>query len=70
MKSRPTGNDSLNAGHAYLVSGNIQHAVALYRQSRKILGTEAFEAEFEKDRSILIGRGIQEQDIPLILDLI
>ena len=70
MKARPTGNDSLNAGHAYLVSGNIQHAVALYRQSRKILGAEAFEAEFEKDRPILIGRGIQEQDIPLILDLI
>ena len=70
MKARPTGNDSLNAGHAYLVSGNIQHAVALYRQSRKLLGAEAFEAEFEKDRPILIGRGIQEQDIPLILDLI
>ena len=70
LKAKPTGNDCLNAGHAYFVDGNIQHAVSLYRQSRKALGNEQFEAEFEKDRPILIEKGISEQDIPLLLDLL
>ena len=70
LNAKPTGNDCLNAGHAYFVDGNIQRAVSLYRQSRKTLGTEQFETEFEKDRSILIEKGISEQDIPLLLDLI
>ena len=67
---KPTGNDCLNAGHAYFVDGNVQHAVSLYRKSRKLLGTEQFETEFEKDRPILIEKGISEQDIPLLLDLL
>ncbi|MBO4723730.1 MAG: tetratricopeptide repeat protein [Bacteroidaceae bacterium] len=70
LKTKPTGNDCLNAGHAYFVDGNIQHAVSLYRQSRKVLGLEQFESEFEKDRPILIEKGISEQDIPLLLDLL
>ena len=70
VKAKPTGNDCLNAGHAYFVDGNIQHAVSLYRQSRKALGAEQFETEFEKDRPILIEKGISEQDIPLLLDLL
>ena len=67
---KPTGNDCLNAGHAFFVNGNIQRAVSLYRQSRKMLGDEQFEAEFEKDRPILLEKGISKQDIPLLLDLI
>ena len=70
MAGKPTGNDCLNAGHAHFVAGNIQMAVSLYRQSRKTLGAEQFEAEFEKDRPILIEKGISQQDIPLLLDLI
>jgi tetratricopeptide (TPR) repeat protein len=70
LKAKPTGIDCLNAGHAYFVDGNIQHAVSLYRQSRKALGQEQFDAEFEKDRPILIEKGISEQDIPLLLDLL
>ena len=70
LAGKPTGNDCLNAGHAYFVSRNIQRAVSLYRQSRKILGTEQFDADFEKDHPILIQKGISEQDIPLLLDLI
>jgi len=70
LKAKPTGNDCLNAGHAYFVDNNIQHAVSLYRQSRKMLGDGQFESEFEKDRPILIEKGISEQDIPLILDLL
>ena len=70
LKTKPTGNDCLNAGHAYFVDGNIQHAVSLYRQSRKALGQEQFDKEFLKDQPLLIERGISEMDIPLLLDLI
>ena len=70
LKTKPTGNDCLNAGHAYFVDGNIQHAVSLYRQSRKMMGEELFDKEFQKDQPLLIERGISEMDIPLLLDLI
>ena len=70
LKSKPTGNDCLNAGHAYLVDGHIQHAVSLYRQSRKMLGAEQFDKEFLKDQPLLVERGIAPTDIPLLLDLI
>jgi tetratricopeptide (TPR) repeat protein len=70
LDTKPTGNDCLNAGHAYFVEGDIQRAVSLYRQSRKSLGAEQFEKEFQKDEPLLVERGISESDIPLLLDLI
>ena len=70
ISGKPTGNDCLNAGHVHFVDGNIQRAVALYRQSRKALGAEQFETEFKKDLPILIKKGVSRQDIPLLLDLI
>ena len=70
IASKPTGNDCLNAGHAYLVEGNIQRAVYLYRQSCDLIGKEAFETEFDKDRPILTAKGISQDDFPLLLDLI
>ena len=70
LKSKPTGNDCLNAGHAFLADGNIQMAVSMYRQSRKMLGAEQFDREFHKDEPLLTERGISEMDIPLLLDLI
>ena len=70
LAAKPTGNDCLNAGHTWLADGDIQRAVSLYRQSRDKLGVETFESEFDKDRAILIEKGIREQDFPLLLDLI
>ena len=70
MASDPSGTDCLNAGHVYWTMGNVQHAAALYRRSASILGRERFEEEFEKDRAILIEKGISDQDFPLMLDLI
>ena len=70
IKAKPTGNDYLNAGHAYLADGNIQMAVSMYRQSRKMLGAEQFDKEFHKDEPLLTERGISGTDIPLLLDLI
>ena len=70
LDNKPTGNDCLNAGHAYFVDGDIQRAVSLYRQSRKSLGAEQFEKEFRKDEPLLLERGVSQSDIPLLLDLI
>ena len=70
LKAKPTGIDYLNSGHAWFVDKNIQHAVSLYRQSRKMLGAEQFDKEFQKDQPLLTERGISPMDIPLLLDLI
>ena len=70
LAGKPSANDCINAGHVYLVSHNIQRAVSLYRQCGNMMGKDEFEAEFHKDCAILKGKGISEQDFPLILDLI
>ena len=70
LAGKPSANDCLNAGHAYLVSHNIQRAVSLYRQCGSIMGKDEFEAEFNRDRAVLKCKGISDQDFPLILDLI
>ena len=70
LSNKPSANDCLNAGHAYLIYHNIQRAVSLYRQCQSIMGKDEFEAEFDKDRAILVSKGISEQDLPLLLDLI
>ena len=70
LACKPSANDCLNAGHVYLINHNIQRAVSLYRQCGIMMGKDEFEAEFNKDRTILMSKGISEQDFPLILDLI
>ena len=70
LSNKPSANDCLNAGHAYLIYHNIQRAVSLYRQCQSIMGKDEFESEFDKDRAVLISKGISEQDLPLLLDLI
>lgn len=70
LAAKPTGNDYLNAGHAYLAIGQVDKAVSLYRQSRDITGLKLFETEFNKDRSILIDKGVCPRDLPLLLDLV
>ena len=70
LAGKPSANDCLNAGHVYLINHNIQRAVSLYRQCGIMMGKDEFEAEFNKDRTILMSKGISEQDFPLILDLI
>ena len=70
LAAKPTANDCLNAGHVYFVTGDILRTVSLYRQCISKMGKEAFDTEFNKDRETLISKGIHEQDIPLLLDLI
>lgn len=66
----PTGLDCLNAAHVQWVTGNVPHAVELYRRSMGLLGRERFMEEFAKDSPLLVAKGISESDIPLLLDSI
>lgn len=71
LAERPLPTDYLNAGHVAWVSGLLEQAVEYYSKAI-ILGNsrETFLEMFEKDQDILIRKGIAEEDIPLVLDMI
>jgi tetratricopeptide (TPR) repeat protein len=67
----PIAADYLNAGHTAWKLGNLESAVAFYRQALLLCDSrEAFIELFEKDRPSLLAQGICEEDIPLVLDMI
>lgn len=67
----PIAADYLNAGHTAWKLGNLESAVAFYRQALLLCDSrEAFIELFEKDRPSLLAQGICEEDMPLVLDMI
>lgn len=63
--------DYLNAGHVAWVSGKIEKAIDFYTRSKDMSeNKEVFLAMFKKDQNYLIQKGIAEDDIPLMLDLL
>lgn len=71
LKKAPQAPDFMNAGHLALCTGDLEKAIEMYTQSIKALqGRQAFITLFNKDRDILIRQGINEDDIPLIIDLL
>jgi tetratricopeptide (TPR) repeat protein len=62
--------DYINYGHLQWALGNKKDAVELYVQSLRDLNFEMddFLKTMEDDRSILVGNGINQKDIPLMLD--
>ena len=71
MAQKPLPMDYLNAGHVAWVSGDIEKALSYYTRSKDMSGTkDAFLEMFNKDKSYLIQKGISEDDIPLMLDLL
>jgi len=62
--------DYINYGHLQWALGNKKDAVELYLQSLRDLNFEMadFLKTMEDDRSILIQNGINQKDIPLMLD--
>lgn len=63
--------DYLNAGHVEWAAGNInmaaqRYAIALAMSEKP----EIFLNLFNKDKEVLLGQGIKEKDIPLMMDLI
>lgn len=63
--------DYLNAGHVALRLGNMEKAAELYGKAASESGNrETFLDIFDKDKETLIKLGIDENDIPLIRDLV
>ncbi|OAV69983.1 putative O-linked N-acetylglucosamine transferase, SPINDLY family [Bacteroidales bacterium Barb4] len=65
----PAMQDYLNAGHAEWALQHIREALAYYRQSAETAGDFAkFRRQFERDIPALLLAGINEEEIPLMLD--
>ena len=68
---KPIATDYLNAGHVALRLGNMEKAAELYGKATSESGNrETFLDMFDKDKETLIKLGIDENDIPLIRDLV
>lgn len=68
---KPLAVDNLNAAHVTWVTGNIEQAATLYSQARAACeNREQFMEMFDKDRQLLCDKGINPDDIPLMLDLL
>ncbi|MCP4311812.1 MAG: tetratricopeptide repeat protein [Bacteroidetes bacterium] len=67
---KPGYYDYINFGHVQWAIGNKRDAIELYIQSLRDLQFEMedFLKTMEEDRSLLIGNGINEKDIQLMLD--
>lgn len=68
---QPNASDYLNAGHLCWSSDNIEDAIKLYSRSIEISkDKQEFLNMFYKDTMYLTMQGINEDDIPLMLDLL
>ena len=68
---KPIATDYLNAGHVALRLGDMEKAAELYGKAASESGNrEPFLDMFDKDKDTLIKLGIDENDIPLIRDLV
>jgi Tfp pilus assembly protein PilF len=71
LRHKPQAPDYMNAGHVAWIMGNMERTIELYKKSvESIHGRQQFISIFNKDKSILIQKGIDKNDIPLMLDLI
>ncbi len=70
LEKEPTRHDYLNAGHVEWALGNKNKAIKRYQHAiRHGFGTfQSFLISFEADKSYLLKNGIDEDDIPLLLD--
>ena len=71
LELKPIVTDFLNAGHVAWKLGNLEKTTKLYRKAAIESGSrETFLEMFDKDKKTLIKQGIDEKDMPLMLDLI
>ena len=70
FEGKPGYYDYINYGHLQWALGNKRDAVELYAQSLRDLNFEMedFLKTMQDDRSILVENGINQKDIPLMLD--
>lgn len=71
LELKPIATDFLNAGHVAWKLGNLEKVAELYGKAAAESGSkETFLEIFEKDKEMLIKQGIDEKDMPLMMDLV
>ena len=70
LKEKPSAQDYLNAGHTEWVLQNLKGALEYYRQAvvAESNNYNKFLKQFSQDKPDLIQAGIEEDEIPLMLD--
>ncbi|MBO8437336.1 MAG: tetratricopeptide repeat protein [Bacteroidetes bacterium] len=70
LSATPTSEDYLNAGHVALVTKQFRKAVELYKKSKDALkdDTGKFYKSFAQDKEILQKRGVEDEEIAIMLD--
>lgn len=70
-EGKPTWNAILNYGHLKLVTGRVAEAVDMYRRALDASGDrDSFVEQMRTDAHYLTGRGVDERDLPLIIDAV
>ncbi|MBK7132882.1 MAG: tetratricopeptide repeat protein [Bacteroidales bacterium] len=69
-ESKLTAHDFINKGHLALCKGEKKEAIALYRQSiiSGEISKDQFMSIFSEDSSLLISLGVNQDDLPILLD--
>ncbi len=71
IEKKPQAPDYLNAGHVAWTSGSMEKGIEMYTKAIETSADrQSFIRMFIKDKEILINKGIVEDDIPLMLDLL
>jgi tetratricopeptide (TPR) repeat protein len=62
--------DLINMGHLALCKGKKKEAIDLYKQSivNGEITKEKFIAVFSEDRTLLVSLGVNQDDLPILLD--
>lgn len=69
IEKKSSAQDYLNAGHVELTEGNKKASIKLYVKSAELFDTfDQFVEAFETDKSIMIGKGVDNNLIAYILD--
>lgn len=72
MGSGPNAQDYLNVGHLFLVQKNTKSAIDSYIESLKAKDYDfaSFAVDFKSDMPLLIGKGISQSTLDLVIDAI
>lgn len=71
IKKSPLWQDFLNEGHVFWCMGNIEDALGAYFKAKTLCDSQTLFLELFHENAVhLIEQGVNEEDIPLMLDLI
>ena len=71
IEQKPQGIDYLNAGHVAWCAQNIKEAATFYEKAAALFESkDIFVDMFYKDKEYLTAKGIDEDDISLMIDLL